>query len=58
MASINVKPSGQACGAEVTGLDLSQPLDQETLAAVKEAWLEHHVLVFPVLLQQRMDLGK
>ena len=37
MASISVKPSGQACGAEVTGLDLSQPLDQETLAAVRAA---------------------
>ena len=47
MASIQVKPSGQACGAEVSGLDLSKPIDQETLAAVKEAWLRHHVLVFP-----------
>ena len=47
MASIAVKPSGQACGAEVTGVDLSQPLDAETLAEVKHAWLEHHVLAFP-----------
>ena len=52
MASIQVNPSGQACGAEVSGLDLSKPIDQETLAAVKEAWLRHHVLVFP---RQKLD---
>ncbi|MDE2930762.1 MAG: TauD/TfdA family dioxygenase [Chloroflexota bacterium] len=47
MASITIRPSGQACGAEVDGLDLSKPLDAATLAEVKAAWLEHHVLSFP-----------
>lgn len=47
MGKINVVPSGQACGAEVTGFDLSQPLGDETLAAVEAAWLEYHVLAFP-----------
>ena len=39
--------SGQACGATVTGLDLSQPLDTATIAEIRSAWLEHHVLSFP-----------
>ena len=52
MASITVTPSGQSCGAEVTGVDLSKPLDAETLAEVKAAWYEHHVLAFP---NQKLD---
>ncbi len=35
-----------AIGAEVVGLDLSQPLGDSTLAAVRAAWLEHQVLLF------------
>ena len=34
-------------GAEVSGLDLSRPLDSGTVNAVRTAWLEHLVLVFP-----------
>lgn len=44
---IEVTPSGQACGATVTGVDLATPLDAATLRAVRAAWLEHHVLAFP-----------
>jgi taurine dioxygenase len=44
---IEVKPSGQACGATVSGLDLATPLDAATIQAVRAAWLEHHVLAFP-----------
>jgi taurine dioxygenase len=42
-----VKPVGYALGAEVTGVDLSQPLEAGTLEAIRAAWLEHLVLVFP-----------
>jgi taurine dioxygenase len=45
--AITVTPSGQACGAQVTGVNLSQPLDSETVAAIRAAWLAHHVLSFP-----------
>ncbi|MEP0202510.1 MAG: TauD/TfdA family dioxygenase [Halioglobus sp.] len=45
--TITVTPSGQVCGAAVTGVDLTQPLDTETIAAIRAAWLEHHVLSFP-----------
>lgn len=44
---IKVTPSGQACGATVTGVDLSAPLDEATVRAARAAWLEHHVLAFP-----------
>ena len=45
--SIEVVPSGQACGAAVRGVDLTRPLDPPTVAAIRAAWLEHHVLSFP-----------
>ena len=41
-----------ALGAEVRGLDLSQPLDPPVVAALRAAWLEHKVLVFR---GQRLD---
>jgi taurine dioxygenase len=44
---IKVQPSGQACGATITGLDLSKEPDAAALHAVRAAWLEHHVLAFP-----------
>jgi taurine dioxygenase len=45
--AINVVKSGQACGATVTGADLTAPLDTEAVAELRAAWLEHHVLAFP-----------
>ena len=36
-----------ALGAEVRGLDLRQPMDDATKAALNAAWMEHLVLVFP-----------
>lgn len=45
--NLQITPSGRACGAAVTGVDLSRPLDAETVAAIRAAWLEHHVLSFP-----------
>ncbi len=44
---IEVTPSGEACGATVTGVDLSSELDSATVAMLREAWLQHHVLAFP-----------
>ena len=49
---LRIEPSGQACGARVTGVDLSAALDGATVAAIRAAWLEHHVLAFP---DQTMD---
>ncbi len=44
---IHVEASGQACGATVTGIDLSKPLAAEDVATIRAAWLKHHVLAFP-----------
>ena len=49
---MNITPSGHACGARITGLDLSKPLPTNTLQGIRDAWLEHHVLAFP---DQRLD---
>jgi taurine dioxygenase len=45
--SLVIEPSGDACGATVRGVDLSAPLDDDTVASIRRAWLEHHVLSFP-----------
>ena len=44
---MKLEPSGQACGATVTGVDLAQPLTEAAVAAIRAAWLSHHVLAFP-----------
>ena len=41
-----VEPSGQACGATVRGIDLSQELSQDELDAIRAAFLKHKVLAF------------
>ena len=43
---LQIEASGQACGARVTGIDLRQ-LTAEMVADIRQAWLQHHVLVFP-----------
>lgn len=45
--TIEVIPSGQACGASVRGVDLSAPLDADTVTRLRAIWLEHHVVAFP-----------
>lgn len=44
---MQVEPTEQACGAVVTGVDLAAALAPEQVAAIRAAWLAHHVLVFP-----------
>ena len=52
MTQLTITSSGEALGATVTGVDLTQPLNDETVAAIRAAWLEHLVLAFP---DQPMD---
>ncbi len=47
MPDLAITPLGYAMGAEVTGLDLTRPLDDLTRRRVYDAWLKHVVLVFP-----------
>ncbi len=44
---MNVQPSGQACGAQVTGVDLAKPLSDTQIREIRQLWLQHHVLAFP-----------
>ena len=41
-----LRPLSGVCGAEVDGFDLGGPLDDTTIAAIRTAFNEHHVLVF------------
>lgn len=45
--TLKVEPSGQACGARVTGLDLSQPISKALATEIRSVWLAHKVLAFP-----------
>ena len=45
-ASYQINPLGDVLGAEVTGLDLSQPMDEATFAKVRDAFQTHHLLCF------------
>lgn len=44
---LEIEATGAACGATVRGIDLAVPIEAENLIALRRAWLEHHVLVFP-----------
>jgi alpha-ketoglutarate-dependent taurine dioxygenase len=46
-AAISVRRLTPTIGAEVLGVDLSRPLAPEMVAAIRAAWLEHLVLIFP-----------
>lgn len=42
---VNIKPLNAALGCEIVGLDLSQPLDPEIVAQIKQAFVEYGVLI-------------
>jgi len=46
LESLEIVPTGAALGAEVRGLDLSQPVSEEIRDALRAAWAEHMVLLF------------
>ena len=41
-----VRPVAGALGAEIAGIDLSEELDSDTIAAIRAAWLDHLVIFF------------
>ncbi len=49
---LTVTPTGEACGAVIEGVDISAPQPAETIAAIRRAWLDHHVVIFP---DQKLD---
>jgi taurine dioxygenase len=46
LLDVKVTPLSPALGAEISGVDLKQPLSAGEVAAIKDAWNEHLVLVF------------
>ncbi|MDQ0463425.1 taurine dioxygenase [Caulobacter ginsengisoli] len=44
--TITVRKVAGALGAEIGGVDLSQTLDDETIAAIRAAYVEHQVIFF------------
>ena len=45
-STFDITPLSGVLGAEIRGVDLSQPLDTQALGAVRAAFVDHHVLVF------------
>jgi taurine dioxygenase len=45
--AITVKARHPALGAEIRGVDMRKPLDEETRKQVHDAWMKHLVVVFP-----------
>jgi taurine dioxygenase len=59
--NIEIRPLSEALGAEVLGLDLSEPLDDATFALLHKAHLDHLVLVFRdqrITPQQQVDFSR
>lgn len=58
---IDVQPLGGALGAEIFGVDLSQPLDDDTFAEIHRAFLDHLVIFFrdqDITPEQQIDFGR
>lgn len=45
--ALDVRPLTATFGAEIRGVDLASPLDDDTVAAIRSAWLDHQVVFFP-----------
>ena len=44
---LTVTPLAGSLGARVTGVDLAKPIDEETMALVRKAFLDYGVIVYP-----------
>lgn len=58
---LTISPLNPVIGAEVTGLDLSEPMGPETFKKVHAAWLDHLVLFFrdqELSIEQHKAVGR
>lgn len=46
MSNLWIQPTGGALGADVHGIDLSQPVDDAAFQQIADAWARHLVLRF------------
>lgn len=61
MTTLRINRLAYGLGAEVLGLDIAQAVDDQTIAHIRQAWLEHLVLVFPgqdITLEQHIAFSK
>ena len=56
--TIRVHPNATGFGAAITGVDLSQVLDDATVADIRAAWLAHQVVYFPDQPMSHADLER
>jgi taurine dioxygenase len=60
--TLRITPLSDALGARIDGIDIAGTLDEDAVAAIRAAWLEHLVLLFPAteltLEQQRAFAGR
>ena len=45
--SLTVTPTGSALGAKITGINISRSLDDDVVARLRSALMEHILLIFP-----------
>ena len=43
---MEVVPLGHALGAEIRGVDITDEIGDNLVAAIREAWHRHHIIVF------------
>jgi taurine dioxygenase len=53
---LDVVPLTQHIGAEIRGIDLRDKPDEQTVAAIQQAWLDHLVIIFPGQKLSQEDL--
>ena len=61
LSNIRVKPLTAAIGAEVDGVDLSEPLSDDTFQVLHDALMTHYVIFFrdqEMTLDQHKDLAE
>jgi taurine dioxygenase len=59
--TINVRKIGHALGAEVSGIDISRPIDDQTFSEINRAFLDNCVLVFhdqPLTREQQVAFSR
>ncbi len=61
IGGIEIVPADAPLGAEIRGLDLALPPDNETMTAIRQAWATHLVLVWrnqDLSVEQHVALGR
>jgi taurine dioxygenase len=53
---LDVVALSQHIGAEIRGIDLREKPDEDTVAAIHQAWLDHLVIIFPCQKLSQEDL--